>query len=240
MKTSNKMLFIAACCLLALISVSVLALRLAFRGPLFEGEKATRQISPAEHTSTQTYAFTDFDELDIDGSWQFIISQGDTYQLTVKGSAELIDALDINKTGKTLHLAPRTPYPGSSSAQLTAAISLPVLNLIRVGGASRIKLKDFTTDKLILNFAGAGQLQGANNRISQLVLDCSGAADVDLDQSTVNDAKLNISGAARIKLNMAGGMLTGTLSGLASVVYRGTVAGEKIATSGLAKVTRQE
>ena len=64
----------------------------------------------------------------------------------------------------------------------------------------------------------------------------SGAGDVDLEEVTVTNAEVSVSGAGSIALRMAGGRLTGELSGAADVRYSGTVSEESISRSGAADV----
>ena len=55
----------------------------------------------------------------------------------------------------------------------------------------------------------------------------------------VTDANVDISGAGNVKLQMAGGRLTGDLSGAANLEYSGTVSEETIDRSGMVSVRRR-
>jgi hypothetical protein len=78
------------------------------------------------------------------------------------------------------------------------------------------------------------------SRFDELSLDMSGAASVELGEVAVRDAEVDTSGAGSVTLLMAGGRLTGDMSGAASLEYYGTVSEESVDTSGMVNVRRRD
>ena len=74
----------------------------------------------------------------------------------------------------------------------------------------------------------AGEIAGAASRFDALMLDMSGAGNVDLGDVPVTDAEVDISGAGKVALRMAGGRLTGDISGAENLEYYGTVSEESV------------
>ena len=66
----------------------------------------------------------------------------------------------------------------------------------------------------------------------------SGAGNADLDEISVTNADVSVSGAANVRLRMAGGRLTGEMSGAGNLAYRGTVSEQSVDTSGFVNVRR--
>jgi putative autotransporter adhesin-like protein len=102
-----------------------------------------------------------------------------------------------------------------------------------------IAFSGFDGPTLSLELSGAGQLRGSTSRFDRLALDMNGAADIDLSGVAVTDADVDISGAGSVKLQMAGGRLTGDVSGAARLEYSGTVSEEAVDESGVVNVRRR-
>jgi hypothetical protein len=88
--------------------------------------------------------------------------------------------------------------------------------------------------------SGAVELRGTASRFETLTLDLSGAGSVDLGDVPVTDAAVDVSGAGNVTLRMAGGRLTGDMSGAANLGYFGTVSEETIEKSGFVNVSRRD
>jgi hypothetical protein len=67
----------------------------------------------------------------------------------------------------------------------------------------------------------------------------SGAGNIDFDDVLVTNADVQVSGAGNLRLNMAGGRLTGHMSGAGNLDYRGTVSEQSVSTSGVVNVRRR-
>ena len=68
----------------------------------------------------------------------------------------------------------------------------------------------------------------------------SGAGSVDLDDVATTDAEVTASGATNVRLRMAGGRLTGHMSGAGNLVYFGTVSEQSVSSSGMVNIRRAE
>jgi hypothetical protein len=72
------------------------------------------------------------------------------------------------------------------------------------------------------------------------MLDLSGVGNADLADVTVTDADVDVSGAGNVKLRMAGGRLTGGVSGAANLEYYGPVSEQSVQQSGFVNVRRRD
>ncbi len=68
----------------------------------------------------------------------------------------------------------------------------------------------------------------------------SGAGNIDLGGVPVTNADIRVSGAGNIDLNMAGGKLTGSMSGAGSLDYVGTVSEQNVSSSGVVNIKRRD
>jgi len=203
------------------------------RPPELSGERTTR-----------TYDIADFNGVAIAGQWQVTIERGDAWRVGVEVPAEFADRVRVERNGDALQLA----YAGAfvfggfgrvdreNNGVPKATITMPALETLDLSGASRVSFSGFDGAALSVHVSGGVALQGAASRFGSLTLDLSGAGNVNLGDVPVTDANVDISGAASITLRMAGGRLSGDMSGSGNLEYFGTVSEESIDKSGLVNV----
>jgi hypothetical protein len=202
---------------------------------------------PAElsgERTTRDYDYADFRGVEVSGQWQVTIERGDDWRVSVDMPAEVVDQIQVQRQADGDAVDLEGPwwlgeFDGEEAA-LQATITMPALESVDVSGASFVAFSGFDGGTLELDFSGAGQLRGTASRFDRLELDMSGASAIDLSEVPVTDANVDISGAGNIKLQMAGGRLTGDLSGASSLEYTGTVSEESIDKAGLVNVRRRD
>jgi hypothetical protein len=127
-------------------------------------------------------------------------------------------------------------FGGKNREPIEATITMPALEGIDLAGASELTLSGFSGEQLDITASGATEIDGSDGSYGELTLIVSGAGDVDLEEVGVTDARVVLSGAGDIKLNMNGGVLSGSVSGAGHISYRGTVREESVVTSGFSSV----
>lgn len=195
-----------------------------------------------ERTS-RTYEHTGFDGVEIDGQWQVVLERGDAWSVTVEMPAEVAADIEVEREGATLSLdMARGGWFGDFGAGngLEATITMPALRQLDLSGAADVSFSGFDGAELSLELSGAGQVRGVGSRFDELTLDLSGFGNVDLVDVPVTDADVDISGAGNVKLRMAGGRLTGDVSGAGNLEYYGPVSEQSVQSSGLANIRRRD
>lgn len=194
--------------------------------------------------TTRTYDFTNFDGVAISGQWQVSIERGGSGRVSVDVPAELADDVRVELNGSQVSVSSDgTVWFGGyddDARSLKATITMPALASIQLSGASRLTLSGFEGDRLSLTSSGASEVRAATGRYETLELVMSGAGNVDLAELVVTNANIQTSGAGNLELNMAGGRLTGSMSGAGNLEYRGTVSEESVAKSGIVNVRRRD
>lgn len=214
---------------LLIVAVAVWVRFAAPAVPSLSGERTTR-----------TYDFTSFDGVAVSGQWQITIERGDSWRVAVDVPAELVDNVRVEQDGGRLSVRSEgTVWFGGfddDAKSLKATITMPAVASIELSGASRLTLSGFVGDRLSLTSSGASEVRGASGRYDTLELVMSGAGNIDLDGLLVTNADIQTSGAGNLKLNMAGGRLTGSMSGAGNLEYRGTVSEQSVAASGIVNI----
>ena len=194
--------------------------------------------------TTRTYDYADFRGVEVSGQWQVTIERGDDWRVSVEAPAEVIEQIRVQRQSDGDAVDLEGPWwlgqLDDDQAALQATITMPALESLDISGTSMTSFSGFDGASLSLDLSGAGRLVGTASRFDRLTLDMSGAVAIDLSDVPVTDAEVDISGAGNVQLQMAGGRLTGDLSGAANLEYSGTVSAESIDRSGLVNVRRRD
>ncbi|MBN2658818.1 MAG: DUF2807 domain-containing protein [Spirochaetales bacterium] len=184
---------------------------------------------------TRTYSFSDYNSLYFENMWDVEITGSDRYYMEIEADRSLLDIVDITKEGTVVRLSYEGYVRGLSDQNDTVKvrIGLPEIGKIEFAGMGNIELKEFNLDSLEINNSGASNIEAEDVVVRNLSLTVNGAANADFHRVSVENCHLDISGAAKIRLNMSGGLLTGQVSGAASVDYSGTVSEQSVEVSGI-------
>jgi hypothetical protein len=193
---------------------------------------------------SRTYDYSDFDRVHISGQWEVTVERGDTWRVAVEAPTELFDYLRAERDGDVLELGLmgggwRGGW-GRDSEALKATITMPALQGLELSGASSLSFSGFEGRELSIVSSGASELRAAASRFDDLRLVLSGAGSAQLGDLTATNADVTVSGAADVRLRMAGGRLTGRLSGASDVEYSGTVSEQSISQSGAGSVRQRD
>ena len=192
---------------------------------------------PGEMT-TDNRDLSGFDSIEINGTWNVVVSQGDEWQVELSYPENYLEEFEVSVDGDHLSLdgAESRSFFGRSSAQFAADIVMPALVELEVAGSSRVTLSGFEGEQLTIDAAGATQITGEDGRYGELELSVAGANDIQLAGFVFTDADVDLAGASSLTLTMDGGELTGGLAGAGKVEYFGTVSREAIDVAGFGSV----
>jgi hypothetical protein len=209
---------------------------------------------------TESYAFSDFTELEIGSAFEFEVIQSSSYNIYITADDNVMDYVQVSKDGQTLKIGLRTGLGillGPVSATLRASVTMPQLRQLTASGASHGTVSGFSsTEDLDFTVSGAStvtgditarnvqfgisgastiQLEGSADDIDA---NASGASRMNLDDFTVNNVDVNFSGASSGTVNL-NGRLDANLSGASTLWYIGEPTSTDINTSGASTVSRK-
>lgn len=243
----SQILVLAALSAVALLIVGAIVSARLIGARLASGEyseESPRAERPAGTLARVTRDLSGFDRVDTRGTWQVDIKQGDAWDVELAYPERAESRLDVRIENDRLILEDDRRgwawFGGGDHETLEATITMPALEGIDLSGASELSLSGFSGERLEITASGATEIDGRNGSYRDLQLIVSGAGDVDLDEMLVNDARVVLSGAGDIKLNMNGGVLSGSVSGAGHITYRGTVREENVVTSGFSSVDARD
>jgi hypothetical protein len=205
---------------------------------------APAQVDLSGERATRTYDYADFAAVSINGQWEVTIERGEAWRVAIDVPAEILDRVRVERSGDGLTIEYEGGWSfggfGRGTEAPQVAITMPALESVALSGTSTLRFNGFEGDRLSLTSSGASEIRSASGRFDTLELVMSGAGNVDLYGLSVTNADIQASGAGNLKLDMAGGRLTGSMSGAGNLDYRGTVSEQSVSTSGFVNVRRRD
>jgi len=163
---------------------------------------------------TTNYDYSNFSNVEISNSFEFDISQSDTYSITTSTHQNVVDFLDIYKSGNTLIVRLKNSHYASPNPKIT--VTMPELNNLIVSGASKGSIQGFkSTNGFELTASGASQLN-MNIEAGATKVGISGASKVSGNLKSL-DTKLTLSGASQCELKGAAGLTSIDVSGASQI-----------------------
>jgi hypothetical protein len=233
----------------AVLTVSGVAVAVAFALALWVRLAAPREASLpplSGQRATRSYDFTAFTGIETSGEWQVTLERGDVWAVELSYPIELERFIEVRKDGADLvigYQADRSWWSDFGSNErfaVSARVVMPALEEVDVSGAIRLTMSGFAGRELEIDASGAIFIEGTNGRYDELDLAMSGAGRADLRGITTTNARIAIAGAQNIVLRMAGGSLSGDISGASEVEYLGTISAQDVDTSGFASLRHRE
>ena len=231
MKTTNKILLITGGIVLALLIFGLIAVKIS------SGHLLTVQALGA--SESRTIALADFNGISVRSVWKVTLRQGSNYQVVISGPPKLLEQTLVEKRGSLLVLDARKPINNSLNQTLKAEIVMPNLERIDYSGVSNIEAEGLNGESLKISASGVGNLIIKESSFENAIILLTGVGNIDLSQSSCRNAEIYLSGVGNLKINMAGGSLTGSLTGVGGVEYTGEVAVQDISKTGRGKIVKK-
>lgn len=206
---------------------------------------------------TKTVAVSNFDGLAVSGNFEVTLVQGTTENITLKGESNLLEAIEVEVSGKSLKIAPAAMTQLKPSKGKKIEITVPVKNLtsIAMSGSGHLKSdKVWESSDLSLSLSGSGKID-LKVKVNTLKTSVSGSGKIYLS-GTASTFKGSVSGsgrieasalvAAEVKAAVSGSgqlsvhcdeSLTAAVSGSGKIIYKGSPSKKDTKVSGSGKIT---
>lgn len=145
---------------------------------------------------TRTYDFTDFDKVEIGGVYEFDVTVGEDYSITISGAPEQMDRIDVSVVDGKLILdeARRENRRRKWKDQgLEATINLPALRALDVSGIVDGEITGIDAEEFDADFSGVGAIE-ISGTCGHFDADISGIGDFDASELRCQTADVDVSG----------------------------------------------
>ena len=158
----------------------------------------TQPKTLSSNNTPRAIDITDFTNVEVDCTFRVEIAQSDTYYVHIKASDKIFDNINVAKSGSTLKLSLKPGFFKSHPA-LEAYIGMPVLNKLRMSGATRGKVKGFeSNERLAINVSGSSVLN-IEAKSGDSVLEISGASRI-TGMLRSDETEMTLSGSSKARL----------------------------------------
>lgn len=232
MKTSHKILVFAGIVPMFIVILMVLSMK----NILEDTGNMTAPYSDSHPRVIKEFLVKDFSKISTDGIWGIHIIQGDDFSVELEAPEKIIEDIRLEKIDSTLFLVSRnkpfsklvTPQtsislPSSRLIIPRASITLPSISEIHLRGMTNLDLSGFDSETMTINTQDVSTISGKDSMIQQLVLNGNGILFLDMFDTTVTNAHINYNGLYNVKMAIAGGRLSGQISGIGTLHCRGDV-----------------
>jgi hypothetical protein len=232
MKTSHKILVFAGMVPMFIVILTVLSMK----DILEDTGDMTVPYNDSHPKVTKEVLVKDFSKISTDGRWGIHIIQGDEFSVELEAPEKIIDEIKLEKLDDTLFLVSRdkpfskvvTPrasitLPSISETYLQASIIVPSISEMHLHGMTNLDLSGFDSETITIDSQDVSTISWKDSVIQQLVLTGNGILFLDMYDTTVTNAHINYNGLYNVKMAIAGGRLSGQISGIGTLHCRGDV-----------------
>jgi hypothetical protein len=209
---------------------------------------------------TRELDFNNFANIEVDCAIRVEVTQSDKYCVSIWASQALQDYVSAVKSGHTLKLSLKS-QSFSARPIVTAKITMPQINKLRLGGATNATVRGFDSKESInLNLSasstGASRLTGKvqvadvdlvlsgasrvvlNGSAENVTLSAWGASKAEMGDLTLRDAEVNLKGASEAIIN-AIGKLDIDLSSGSRLTYTGNPTINTVSVTGASSLNHR-
>ena len=237
MKVSNKILWVAIGGLFGCVVAFLIFIRVS-TAPLMEKIGQQPNMSGSKELVDRSYPLKYFSGIKASGKWNLELKQGDVYAINIRVPEYMLEGVIVDKQKDTLVLGIKKGWRIKDHT-LYAAITFPSLQHILVSGSTDVRVNGFNCEHLKVRASGSTRIKSDGIQVYYLTVEGSGSIDVDFQGSPVTFAELDLSGSSKIQMTMAGGDLTGKISGSGRVIYDGEVRHQEVKIRGSGSIQRK-
>jgi hypothetical protein len=165
----------------------------------------------------RNYDFSGFNSLEINNSFEYEITQSNSYNVSISCRENIVPYLDIRVSGKKLIVGLKPGF--NTHGDLNAEISVPEMNRLEISGASKGSARGFkSTGDLSIAISGASQLD-TDIEAGQTDIQISGSSKL-TGYLKVQSADFRVSGVSRCELSGSAGNSNLEVSGASQVLLK--------------------
>ena len=203
------------------IIVATVIVALVISGLMAGCDELDKQlITGSGNLETVAFEYSDFSELEVGYSYKVDISSSDSYSISITVDDNLLDHLDVRKSGDTLIITMDSGYNYRDTTQL-ATVTMPNISELILSGASAADIGAFrTSDPVYFRLSGASSAAFENLLAGDASFHLSGASHAS-GSVQVYDCEMEVSGASTIAFVGSGNDLSADVSGASRLSLEG-------------------
>lgn len=197
-------------------------------------------IARADDSKSKQFEVSGFTRIELKGSSELEVVQGDTFAVEAEGPAEAVASAGAEVHGDTLELwvgNKREHFFGlvtiSGDQSVRFRVTLPEVREILVTGSGEARAETLESESLELRVTGSGELEVDKVAAESLLASITGSGDLILGTVLAVDGEATIKGSGDLRLDSyAGESLKASIKGSGDMIIGGRVAELEISLMG--------
>lgn len=187
-----------------------------------------------KNNARKSFDFHNFNTIEVKGIANIDVKYAKNYGINITAPKYLFNKITFIQKDGAIYLS----GADINKAPFSAEITTPTLEKVELSGVINFHLSGFELNTFELNARGMISSIGDHNTIQQLILNSKGTTNTDFGKSNITNVNIILSGAGRAKLNMTGGKLSGSISGMSILTYSGKVSSLSVSQTGMTKIMK--
>lgn len=199
----------------------------------------TKSIRGSGSTITETRNIAAITSVQLEGSAEVEIMQGNVQSVTVSGYENLVPIFVTQVTNGNLVLRFEDPYYNVRRNNIKVAIVVPDLLAVRSNGSGQISISNFLNKiNLAASINGSGNIMVNNSSFNKMVLDVNGSGNIKAYGCTAGDTEAEIHGSGNIEITCIN-KISAHIYGSGNIDYWGNPVATDIQISGSGRVRKR-
>lgn len=182
--------------------------------------------------TTVTRQLESFDRIHSSGAFDVDVTVGQEPSVTIEFDDNLIDLIETDVRGGTLHLGSRESY--RSRFDCKVKITVPSVERVTVSGSGNVVVHGLTGEVFECKLSGSGSIT-AEGEVEEFEASISGSGDIDARDLKARSAFARVSGSGEIAV-FASDDFDGHVSGSGDIFYYGNPSKTSIDVSGSGRI----
>lgn len=199
----------------------------------------TKSIRGSGNTITETRNIPAITSVQLEGSAEVEIMQGNVQSVTVSGYENLVPIFITQVNNGNLVLRFEDPYYNVRRNNIKVTIVVPDLLAVRSNGSGQISISNFL-NKINFNASinGSGNITVNNSSFIKMVLDVNGSGNIKAYGCTAGDTEAEIHGSGNIEITCIN-KITAHIYGSGNIDYWGNPVATDVQISGSGRVRKR-
>jgi len=199
----------------------------------------TKSIRGSGSTVTETRNIAAITSVQLEGSAEVEIMQGNVQSVTVSGYENLVPIFVTQVNNGNLILRFEDPYYNVRRNNIKVTIVIPDIQAVRSNGSGQISISNFL-NKINFNASinGSGNITMNNSSFTKMVLDVNGSGNIKAYGCTAIDTEAEIHGSGNIEITCVN-KISAHIYGSGNIDYWGNPVATDVQISGSGRVRKR-
>lgn len=154
-------------------------------------------ITGSGEVVTKSVDLQEFHSIYLAGNFKAKVNKSDKFSVEIKTDENILDYIDIINKNNGLIIETKANAFIQVKNPIELVISGDSVNKVTLSGSSAIKINNLQSDWVMIDIAGAAEIEAKDINTNRLVIAASGSSDIEID-GKAKTAKYDLSGSSEL------------------------------------------